>query len=384
MYYNELPYMALISLSVYNDTRFCNTHDNYGGSKTMAKNKIVRLESEELAWFCEQIALVQKSGIGISEGIPLLAESTDQSRQLAVLNALAEKIAGHVPLSQAMHEVGGFPSYILKMTEIGEVSGNLDDVMSNLSEFYHRDAELKRRLRSAMTYPLVLLFMMAAVIILLIVRVLPAFNEILSTFGGEMPIFTSGLMRFGIFLNKTWFWLLPLIVFVLFLIWFWLNKSRGKIWLEQIKTKAPLIGPLYRQIYAARFALALSYLISSGIDLDTSLNMTQGMLDSNLIKTKIEQCRTKIAEGQDPFVALQETELFPRIFARMLALGSRTGELDQVMGKIARTYEVDIQNKLTRLTGLIEPFLVVVLSIIVGAILLTVMLPLIEIMSSIG
>ena len=322
----------------------------------MAKNRVVRLESEELAWFCEQIALVQKSGIGISEGIPLLAESTDQPRQLAVLKALAERVAGHVPLSQAMREIGGFPSYILKMTEIGEVSGNLDNVMSNLSEFYHRDAELRRRLRSAMVYPLVLLIMMAAVIVLLIVRVLPVFNEILSTFGGVMPPFTSGLMRFGIFLGKAWFWLLPLIILVMILVWFWLSRSRGRIWLEKVKTGAPLIGPLYRQIYAARFALALSYLINSGIDLDTSLFMTQGMLDSDLIRTRIEQCREKIAGGSDPFDALQETELFPRIFSRMLALGSRTGELDQVMGKIARTYETDVQNKLTRLTGLVSLF----------------------------
>jgi type IV pilus assembly protein PilC len=350
----------------------------------MAKNRVVRLESEELAWFCEQIALVQKSGIGISEGIPLLSESTDQPRQLAVLKALSERVADHVPLSQAMNDIGGFPQYMLKMTEIGEVSGNLDNVMTNLSEFYHRDAELRRRLRSSMIYPLVLLFMMAAVIVLLIVRVLPVFNEILSTFGGDMPAFTSGLLRFGIFLGNSWFWLLPLLILAVLVIWFLLSRSRGRIWLEKIKTGAPLLGPLYRQIHAARFALALSYLISSGIDLDTSLLMTEGMLDSDLIRSRIKQCREKIAAGSDPFSALQETELFPRIFSRMLALGSRTGVLDQVMGKIARTYETDVQNKLTRLTGLIEPLLVVILSIIVGAILLTVMLPLIEIMSSIG
>lgn len=350
----------------------------------MAEKKIVRLEAEELAWFCDQTALLQKSGIGIAEGIPMLAESTDQSRQKSILTKLMGHLKDGQALSVAMQEVGGFPVYLLQMTKIGEVSGNLDHVMENLSEFYRRDAELKRRLRSAMIYPLVLLCMMFAVIVLLIARVLPVFNEILSTFGGDMPVFTMRLMRFGIFLGQSWFWLLPLIVLIIVLVGIGLRKSRGRIWLERLKTGAPFAGPLYRQIYAARFALALSYLISSGVDLDSSLRMTEGMLESDLIQQRIGQCRQQISKGMDPFDALQQTGLFPRIFSRMLSLGNRTGELDKVMGKIARTYEADVQNRLTRLAGLVEPLLVIVLSIIVGAILLTVMLPLIEIMSSIG
>lgn len=350
----------------------------------MTKAGALKLEAEDLAWFCEQIALVQKSGIGIHDGVSLLADSTDDQRQLSVLKRLESELKSMIPLSAAMQNVGGFPPYLIRMSEIGEVSGNLDRVMTNLSDFYQRDAELRRKLRSALIYPVVLLVMMAAVIILLIVRVLPIFSEILTAFGGEMPGVSLALLNFGLFLGRNGWWLLPLIIFLVVAMVLWFKQQRGRLMLEKFKTRAPFIGSIYRQIYAARFSLALSYLISSGIDLDTSLKMTEDMLDNELIRRKIISCREQISSGKDPFEALQETELFPKIFARMLALGSRTGTLDQVMGKISKAYESDVQNRLSRLTSLVEPLLVIILSLIVAVILLTVMLPLIEIMSSIG
>lgn len=350
----------------------------------MAKAGALKMEAEDLAWFCEQIALVQKSGIGIHDGVSLLTDSTDDQRQLSVLKRLETELKTMIPLSAAMKAAGGFPPYLIRMSEIGEVSGNLDKVMTNLSDFYQRDAELRRKLRSALVYPVVLLVMMAAVIVLLIVRVLPIFSEILSAFGGEMPGVSLALLNFGFFLGRNGWWLLPLIIFLIIALVIWFRQQKGRLMLEKFKTRAPLIGSIYRQIYAARFSLALSYLISSGIDLDTSLKMTEDMLDNELIRRKIIVCREEISSGKDPFEALQETELFPKIFARMLALGSRTGNLDQVMGKISKTYESDVQNRLARLTSLVEPMLVIILSLIVGVILLTVMLPLIQIMSSIG
>lgn len=350
----------------------------------MAKAGTLKMEAEDLAWFCEQIALVQKSGIGIHDGVSLLVDSTDDQRQLGVLKRLEKELKTMVPLSAAMTAAGGFPPYLIRMSEIGEVSGNLDSVMTNLSDFYHRDSELRRKLRSALVYPLVLLVMMAAVIILLIVRVLPIFSDILSTFGGKMPAVSMALLNLGLFLGRNGWWLLPLIIFLIIVLVILFRQQKGRFLLEKFKTRAPFIGSIYRQIYAARFSLALSYLISSGIDLDTSLKMTEDMLDNELIRRRIVGCREEISHGKDPFEALQETELFPKLFARMLALGSRTGNLDQVMSKISGSYESGVQNRLARLTSLVEPLLVIILSLIVAVILLTVMLPLIEIMSSIG
>lgn len=351
----------------------------------MAHDKKIRLESQELAWLCEQIALIQKSGIPLPEGIVLLAESADLPRQTGVLKAIAAEMRNYIPLSEALEKLDTFPAYLVRMTKIGEISGNLDHVMTNLADFYTRDAELRKKIRSALIYPVVLLLMMLGIIILLVVRVLPVFGEILSSFGGTMPGFSQGLLSFGAFIATNAFWFLPLLIVVIIGIVLYLRRTAtGRRFMDKLRIKLPLVGPLYQRIYTSRFAIALSYMLRSGIDLDTALSMAEAVMDNSVVSERIGLCRQKIRNGTDTFVALQETDLFPKLFVRMLAIGNRTGEMDVMMQKIARAYESEVDSRLVRLTGIVEPLLVVILSVIVGAILLTVMLPLVEIMSSIG
>ena len=351
----------------------------------MAADRMIKLEPAELAWLCEQIALVQRSGILLTEGMELLAESADIPRLKTVLTRLSQEIQRMIPLSEAMEALHVFPDYLVRMVRIGEASGTTDQVLSGLSDFYQRDSEMKKKVRNALIYPLVLFFMMLAIIILLIVRVLPVFSEILTSFGGRMPPFSQGLLTFGLFMAGQAYWLIPLLVLLVVCVYVWLRHSRGgnRI-VDRARLRLPMIGPLYRRLYAARFATSLHYLLRSGIDLDAALSMTESVMDNSWVSEKVAASRARVHKGDDLFVALQETELFPRLFVRMLALGSKAGELDTVMNKLSLAYEQEVSNRLTRLTGLVEPFLVIILSLIVGGILLTVMLPLVEIMSSIG
>jgi type IV pilus assembly protein PilC len=351
----------------------------------MAQARRIRLESGELAWLCEQIALIQKSGVPLPEGIEMLAQSADAPRQQAVLRGLAAGLQKMIPLSDAMIEMDSFPAYLVRMAKVGEVSGNLDSVMASLAAFYARDDELRRKIRSALVYPTVLLVMMLGIIVLLVARVLPVFSQILSSFGGSMPAFSQGLLSLGLFVGRQAFWLLPLLVVLVTGIVLWLGHTpSGRRLADRAKLGLPLVGPLYSRIYTSRFAVSLAYMLRSGIDMDSAMELSESVMGNALVAGRISDCREKIRKGADTFTALQETRLFPRLFIRMLALGNRTGELDSVMTKIARAYESEVDNRLTRLTGIIEPLLVVLLSIIVGAILLTVMLPLVEIMASIG
>ncbi|NLK89198.1 MAG: type II secretion system F family protein [Clostridiaceae bacterium] len=351
----------------------------------MAQDKKYRLESVELAWLCEQIALIQKSGIPLPEGIELLAESADLPGQAGILEALAAEMRKMIPLSEAMEALRSFPEYLIKMVKVGEVSGNLDHVLHSLAEYYTRDAELKRKVRSTLVYPVILLLMMLAIIVLLVVRVLPVFSEILASFGGTMPPLSQGLLSLARFVSQQAIWLIPLIVIVVVGLVLWFRRSKtGHRLLDRARLKLPILGPLYQRIYTSRFSTSLSYMLSSGIDLDSALMMTEAVMENTLVSERIAVCREEIRRGEDLFAALKATNLFPSLFVRMLALGNQTGEMDAVMGKIARTYENEVDNRLTRLTGLIEPLLVLILSLIVGGILLTVMLPLVEIMSSIG
>ena len=211
----------------------------------MSHDKKIRLDSSELAWLCEQIALIQKSGIPLPEGVDLLADSADLPRQAGVLKALAVEMRKMVPLSDAMEALDTFPEYLVKMVKVGEMSGNLDHVMASLGEFYARDAELRRKIRSALVYPVILLLMMLGIIILLIVRVLPVFSDILSSFGGTMPAFSQALLTFGTFLARSAFWLIPVLVLVVAGKILWLKRSAaGRRLVDRARLNLPVLGPL--------------------------------------------------------------------------------------------------------------------------------------------
>ncbi len=351
----------------------------------MAVRRKTRLEPAQLAWFCEQLALILRTGILLPEGVELLAESSDNRQLRSVLDSLGSELAKMQPLAAAMQNTAAFPAYLVRMVNIGEVSGNLDQVLSGLATFYLRDNDLRKKVRSALVYPLILLFLMLAIILLLIVRVLPVFDQILASFGSDMPLFAKGLLRLGLFMTNQAIWLLPLLVIVLLALWAWLRLAAGgrRLW-DKAVLRLPLFKAVFIRLYAGRFALAMQYLLGSGIDFTAALSLTEDVMDNSEVSRKIRLSRQKIESGADVFIALQEIDLFPRLFVRMLALGSRAGELDIVMSKLADAYESEVNNRLTRLASLVEPFLVIILSLVVGAILLTVMLPLVEILSSIG
>ncbi len=351
----------------------------------MAVKRKTRLEPAELAWLCEQLALILRTGILLPEGIELLAESADSRHLRNVLEKLGAEMGKMHPLATAMQNTEAFPAYLVRMVHIGEVSGNLDQVLSGLATFYLRDSDLRKKVRSALIYPLVLLFLMLGIILLLIIRVLPVFEQILASFGGAMPGFARGLLRLGLFITSQAIWLLPLLVIIIAVFWAWLSLTNGgRRFKDRVVLRLPLVKKVFIRIFAARFALAMRYLLGSGLGFTASLSLSEEVMGNSVVSQKIKQGRLKIEAGGDVFTALQEIDIFPQLFIRMMALGSRAGELDQVMSKLADAYENEVNNRLTRLASLVEPFLVIILSLIVGAILLTVMLPLVEILSSIG
>ena len=342
------------------------------------------LPSSELSWMCGQAALVLRAGIPLPEGLSMVAASTSDKRAAKTLVRLSGKVAEQVPLSAAMADVGGFPSYATDMVKVGEYTGNLDKVLENLSDYYERDDRLRRRLRAALTYPAVLLAMMAAIILMLIVQVLPVFRTILASLGGQLPAFTAFLLDMGDFLVRNAFVIVPVLAVLVVALVLFLRLPRFRASADALRLRIPGLHGLYGRIHASRFSLAMGYLLHSGVGLEESLGLSAGVVGNTVVAARIETCRQIAAKGGDSFAALGETGIFPPLFVQMLALGNRTGDLDAVMRKVARIYEEEVDASLRRVTGVVEPLLVALLSIVVGAILLSVMLPLIGIMSAIG
>ncbi len=358
----------------------------YGKTKMASGHVRARqkLDVLELSLFCHQFALVMKSGINPVEGIPLIAGEMVNPLLKNALTEAGTAVVNGDPLCVALGGAGIFPSYMISMIRLGEAAGSLEHVMENLSIFYEKEDRLSKRLRNAISYPLLLLVLMLGVIILLIVEVLPMFAKILASLGGDLPDATRILLGAGDFFSKSGFFILFIIILLATTWLLMLRTEKGRLRWDAAKLKLPLFGRILTKTAAARFSNGLSIVLQSGMGLVEGLDEVKDLTNNLHVQKLMLKVSESIREGSDLGSALAPLALFPPLFTRMIQIGQKAGELDKMMGKISSVYEGEVENSLEHLTNAIEPILVIILSIVVGVILLAVMLPLINIMGSIG
>ncbi len=346
--------------------------------------KLKPLKPDQLSLFATQISLFLRSGLSLVEGLGLMEDDLSDVRFREGVSIVRRGVEDRRPLHEAMREAGCFPDYMVRMAVVGEISGHLEGMMTALSRFYDRETALRQRIRSAVTYPLLLLFMMTAVVFLLIVRVLPLFDRLLGSLGAEMPGFVRGMMNIGVFIGD-WIWVILGVVAIALVFWFVFRSTVfGANAIDGFKANFPGFRGVYRKIAAERFATAMAFLLSSDVDLEISLDLTKDILGNRYMSGKITECRKLMQQGAPIYDALRDVGVFPRQFSQMLAIGFKSGELDSMMSRLAGLYEQEVDTSLRRITGAIEPAFVAILSVLVGIIMVSVILPLIEAMSHIG
>lgn len=352
--------------------------------KMETKNRNGKLETLELSLFCHQVSLVIKSGIHPIEGIPLIAEEMVNPYMRQALLEAGDAVVKGTPVYQALADTGAFPEYLIAMTRLGESAGMLEQVMERLSAFYEKEDRMAKRIRSALTYPLLLLVLMLGVIVLLVSQVLPMFAGILASLGGELPSATRFLLGAGAFLSTWGLWILLLLAAIGFAFYLRTRSEKGRLAWDGMKLKTPLFGKLFVKSAAARFSAGLSVVLQSGMELQEGLEQVQSLTENRRVRSMISVVREQVASGADLGTALGSVALFPPLFARMMQIGQRTGELDKMMDKISSLYEGEVEQTSKQLSNAIEPVLILILSVVVGIVLLAVMLPLINIMGTIG
>lgn len=340
--------------------------------------------NSELAAFCGQLALILRSGISSMEGLSLMHEDLPEGDTRVLLGDILHKMETGTPLYTALASTGAFPSYLCTMTEVGELSGRLDDVMEGLAEYYHREDTLAANLRSAVSYPLLMLGMMAVVLIILVIRVLPVFQQVYEQLGVDMSGISGTLLQFG---ERISAYSIPAAIFLIILAaivsWMYFS-SWGRRNTSAVFHRLFFSGRFAEKAACSRFANAMFLSLSSGLEIDQGLEMAEDLAGHPVIREKIQKIRVLTAEGCSFVDAVFQCQLFSGLYARMLSLGFKTGCMDRVMKQISEQYDEDIQKQINTAVSRLEPTLVAVLSILVGIILLSVMLPLMGIMSNIG
>ena len=338
-----------------------------------------KFSSKLLSEFCKELSTLLASGISIVRALEIIAdeEGLPAYARSVYLSVLAELRKG-TSLSEAMETKNCFPELMIGMIRSGEIhGGNIDAVMERLSLHYERENRLKHQVRSAMTYPVVLLVMCVAVVILIVTFILPQFDELFSQME-SLPAVTEWLMAASDFLVHQWYILL-LVIFVLAVVLqiiFKIYKIRRAI--DYMKVHLPVVGRLNKIIYTARFARTLSSLYSSGMPIVGALKTAGKTIGNVYVEDQFEQVTVTVRSGVPLSQALREVDGLVRKLASTILIGEESGRLDTMLDSIAMTMEEEAEAATKRLMTLLEPVLICLMAVVVGFIIIAVMLPIYE------
>ena len=353
-----------------------NTNGKQGKSK--------QLSSNDVSLFCSQVVLILKAAIPLQEGIGAISENIETVQGKELILEIKSQLEQNSSLYHALGSTGAFPEYMVNMVNIGEKSGKLDSVMEALSSYYARDDKLRRRIRSSILYPLILVVMMAVVVSIMVIKVLPVFNDVFLDLGGDMSTTSRAVIGVGTAIGQYALVAILVLAVLLILILILSKTEAGSRKLLHLVTRFGPTRRLSDKIASARFASIMSMMLSSGYDTSEALELIPNIITNKNIIEKIEKSRQAMDAGVSFAKALETVKMFPGIYSSMIHLGAKTGSLDTVMNNLAEIYSEDVDESINKVVSIIEPVMVAVLSIVIGGILLSVMLPLMGIMSSIG
>jgi len=351
----------------------------------MAKKNATKwnFSAEELSGFCAQLAMMLNSGMALYDGMDMLAQTHKESPNAEAYVELNRAMAETGSLHGALKADSSWPKYMVEMVGIGERTGKLEEVMNGLAEYYGREGRIRRAIIGAVTYPLVLGVMMLLILLVMIIKVLPVFRRVLGNFGIEMNDSGNAMMQFGVTVG----WVMLAVVAALIiavLVCCLLIRLGFKSQIMSFLYKVfPPIRNISMRLASSRVASVLSMMLASGFPLDEALEMVPNVLDDEIAREKVAQMRERVANGDFFTDALVESGLFDAFYSGLIRTSSLVGCVDTTMAKVAEEYENRAEDSIASLVSIIEPTLVALLSVVIGAVLLSVMLPMIGIISSI-
>lgn len=344
----------------------------------MSKSKY--LSASELSTFSGQLALTVKTGIPVSESIMILKEDAETQAAEKLFSEILDKVELGQDLASSLRETGVFPGYMLQMIEIGEASGRLDQVLFSLESYYKREDNLTKSIKSAVTYPTIMLCILVAVILVLVIKVLPIFNEVFISLGGKMSAIAVGAMNLGAAISKYSVALIIILAVIVAIIVVMRLTEGGRIKMKVFAAK--IFKKISTKMESGKFASGMALMLASGVDINKAVELTVPLITNEEMSKKVKELDIMMSEGGSFTECVTKVGIFTGMQARMLSLGFKSGNLDEVMEQIAVNYEEEVDNRLDHLISVIEPTMVAVLCIIVGLILLSAMLPLMGVMTS--
>lgn len=345
------------------------------------------LTNEELIGFCRQMAMVFHSGISAPEGIELMLQSNTpvSENYRDVLEKLKVYMDEMGFFSFAIKETESFPEYVESMTELGERTGNLDEVMESLAVYYEREVNLLADIKNACVYPLVMTAMMLVILLVLLVKVIPVFGEVYEQMGSQM----TGIGRIFLLLGNgirthLSFIMIAGLVIAGVVIWVTISE-KGKKESRKVILRFLRKSQVFYKVSLSRFALIVSMTLRSGMDYDTAFSMVKKFMgEEEKLMGQVMCCERMLMDGSSMGLSCQESGLFDGMQAQVLLISEQAGRTEEALQNISKELDEEVSDRINAFISKLEPSLVAVLSIMVGLILLSVMMPLMGILANIG
>jgi general secretion pathway protein F len=337
------------------------------------------VQPQEVAVFTRQLGTLLRAGIPLAEALAALSEQSDNKRFEVILTGVRQKVNEGSSLADTLGKHPKiFPELYTNMVRSGEAAGNLDAVLNRLADFLDAQHALRSKVSSAMTYPIIMMVLGSGIMGLLMVVVVPKITTIFEDQGQTLPWNTSLLIFASDTISGYW-WLLAILGGLGYFAYRrWVAKPKGRLAVDKLKLRLPLLGPLVRYVAVARFARTLSTMLAAGVPVLTALEIVKRVLNNVVLEKVIEEARDAIREGESIAAPLKRSKQFPSMMVHMVAVGERSGQLETMLENVASAYERDVDGKVARLTTVLSPALIVVMAMAVGFIVLSIIQPIMD------
>ncbi|MFV9511067.1 type II secretion system F family protein [Tepidibacillus sp. LV47] len=351
--------------------------------KEIILGKVVKIE--ELVVFTRQLATLIKSGVTIVDSVRILGEQTTNKQFRKVIQQIEYSLRNGEPFSSTLAEhPKEFPSIFINMVRAGETAGNLDETLNSVAEFFEKEYKTRSKVKSAMTYPIVISILATLVTIFLLLKVVPNFVKLYQDYGAKLPLPTRIIIGISNIIVDGWYVIFILVILITVGLAIFKKTGQGRYYIDYLKLKLPIFGKLIQKAAMARFARTLSALLKSAVPILQSLTMVSQVVENEAVARPIREARESLRQGKSLHEPLKDHWVFPPLVTHMIAVGEESGAIDEMLNKVAEFYENDVDTMTDQLKSLIEPLLIVLMAVIVGTIILAVIMPMFGIYDMIG
>ena len=334
------------------------------------------LKQKDFVVFLRQFATLIEAGILLVNAIDLLAQQTESVALKEALEGISEDVKEGKLLSESMDLYPAlFPKLLVQMIKSGEVGGNLQEVLERMATYYEKQYNLKQKISSALTYPIVVSIFAIVVTIFLLVAIVPMFGNMYASMGEELPFITQMVLGMSAAIQKFW-WIFAFIIMGLFYVFRQMRKKdSGVYFLDNLSLKLPVVGSFIQKAVLARMTQTLSSLLNSSVPILQAIDVTSDVVGNKVVEDVLQDARKSLERGESLAKPMEESWVFPPLIIQMIHVGEESGALDEMLLKVANIYEQEVNEASDKLQSLIEPILIIFLAVIVGFIVLSIVVP---------